>query len=159
LVSEQAKKIKSQLYLSATIYTHLVQFSSLSMTNKFVAAAPLSHSSSSLAPPSMSAATASASLAAAEIELPQTSSLDVMTTMTKVPAIIPLPNTQQVISLKLSNINFLYWRMRMKPFLLGQGIFPFVDGSLPCPPSNLISVDTSLLLLMLHICHGSNKTT
>jgi hypothetical protein len=92
LVSEQAKKIKSQLYLS--IYTHLVQFSSLSMTKKFVAAAPLSHSSSSLAPPSMSAATASASLAAAEIKLPQTSSLDVMTTMTKVPAIIPLPNTQ-----------------------------------------------------------------
>jgi hypothetical protein len=32
----------------------------------------------------------------------------------------------------------------MKPFLLGQGIFPFVDGSLPCPPSHLISVDTSL---------------
>jgi hypothetical protein len=114
------------------------------MTNNFVADAPFTHSSSSLAPPSMTAATSGAPLAAAEIELPQTSSLDVMTAMTKVPAIIPLPNTQQVISLKLSNTNFLYWRMQMKPFLLGQGVFPFVDGSLPCPPSHVISVDTSL---------------
>jgi hypothetical protein len=114
------------------------------MTNNFVVDAPFTHSSFSLAPPSMTAATSGAPLAAAEIELPQTSSLDVMTAMTKVSAIIPLPNTQQVISLKLSNTNFLYWRMQMKPFLLGQGVFPFVDGSLPCPPSHVISVDTSL---------------
>jgi hypothetical protein len=114
------------------------------MTNNFVAAASLTHSSSSLEPPSMSAATSGASLAAAKIELPQTSSLDVMTAMTKVPDIIHLPNTQQVISLKLSNTNFLYWRMQMKPFLFSQGVFPFVDGSLPCPPSHVISVDTSL---------------
>jgi len=114
------------------------------MTNNFVADAPFTHSSSSLAPPSMTTATSGAPLAAAEIELPQTSSLDVMTAMTKVSAIIPLPNTQQVISLKLSNTNFLYWRMQMKPFLLGQGVFPFVNGSLPCPPSHVISVDTSL---------------
>jgi hypothetical protein len=114
------------------------------MMNNFVAAGPLTHSSSSSAPPSMSTATFGASLVAAEIELPQPSSLDVMTAMTKVPAIIPLPNTQQVISLKLSNTNFLYWRVQMKPFLLGQGVFPFVDGSLPCPLSHLIYVETSL---------------
>ncbi|XP_073261962.1 uncharacterized protein [Populus alba] len=52
------------------------------MTNNSVAA-PITHPSSSLAPPSMTAATSGAPLAAAEIELPQT------------PAIIPLPNTQQ----------------------------------------------------------------
>jgi len=78
------------------------------MTNNFVAAVLLTHSSSSFAPPSMSAATSGASFGATEIELPQPSFLDVMTAMTKVPAIIPLPNTQQVISLKLSNTNFLY---------------------------------------------------
>ena len=31
----------------------------------------------------------------------------------------------------------LYWRMQMKPYLLGQGVFHFVDGSVPCPPSQV----------------------
>jgi hypothetical protein len=25
--------------------------------------------------------------------------------------------------LKLTNTNYLYWRMQMKPYLLGQGVF------------------------------------
>jgi hypothetical protein len=50
-------------------------------------------------------------------------------------AIVPLANTHQVVSLKLTNTNYLYWRMQMKPYLLGQGVFHFVDGSVPCPPS------------------------
>ena len=32
----------------------------------------------------------------------------------------------------------------MKPFLLGQGVYSFVDGTSPCPPSHLISTTTSL---------------
>ena len=63
--------------------------------------------------------------------------------------IIPLPNTQQVISLKLSNTNFLYWRMQMKPFLLGQDVYPFIDGTSPCPPSHLASTATSSLSVNL----------
>ena len=63
------------------------------MTNNFVTA-PFNHPSSSLAPPSITTATSGAPLTAVEIELPQSSSLDIMTAMTKVPAIIPLPNTQ-----------------------------------------------------------------
>jgi hypothetical protein len=27
--------------------------------------------------------------------------------------------------------------MQMKPHLLGQGIFHFIDGSVPCPPSHV----------------------
>jgi hypothetical protein len=50
-------------------------------------------------------------------------------------AIVPLANTHQVVSLKLTNTNYLYWRMQMKPYLLGQGVFHFVDGSMPCPQS------------------------
>ena len=38
-------------------------------------------------------------------------------------AIVPLANTHQVVSLKLTNTNYLYWRMQMKPYLLGQGVF------------------------------------
>ena len=60
-------------------------------------------------------------------------------------SIIPLPNTHQVVSLKLSNHNFLYWRMQMKPFFLGQGVYSFVDGTSPCPPSHLASAETSTL--------------
>jgi len=74
------------------------------------------------------------SLAAATASIvPMNSSLDTMNRS----AIIPLSNTQQVISLRLSNTNFLYWRMQMKPFLLGQGVYSFVDGTSPCPPSHL----------------------
>jgi hypothetical protein len=67
----------------------------------------------------LSAATSGVSITAAANQMPLNPSLDVMIAMTTVPAIIPLPNTQQVISLKLSNTNFLYWMMQMKPFLLG----------------------------------------
>jgi hypothetical protein len=48
--------------------------------------------------------------------------------------IIPLANTHRVDSLKLTNTNYLYWRMQMKPYLLGQGVFHFVDGLVSCPP-------------------------
>ena len=51
--------------------------------------------------------------------------------------IIALSNTQQVVSLKLTNTNYLYWRMQMKPYLLSQGVFCFVDGSMSCPPSHV----------------------
>ena len=51
---------------------------------------------------------------------------------------VPLSNTHQIVSLKLTNTNYLYWRMQMKPYLLGQGVFHFVDGSLPCPLSHMI---------------------
>ena len=58
---------------------------------------------------------------------------------------VPLSNTHQIVSLKLTNTNYLYWRMQMKPYLLGQGVFHFVDGSLSCPPAHPIdaSVATS----------------
>jgi len=59
---------------------------------------------------------------------------------THTPAIIPLSNTHQVVSLKLTNTNYLYWPMQMKPYLLGQGVFHFVDGSVSCPPSHILTV-------------------
>jgi hypothetical protein len=56
---------------------------------------------------------------------------------TQTPAIVALSNTHQVVSLKLTNTNYLYWRMQMKPYLLGQGVFHFVDGSMSYPPSHV----------------------
>jgi len=53
------------------------------------------------------------------------------------PFINALSNTHQVVSLKLRTTNYLYWRMQMKPYLLGQRVFHFVDGSVSCPPSHV----------------------
>jgi len=49
--------------------------------------------------------------------------------------VILLYNMQQVINMKTINTNYLYWRMQMKPYLIGQGVFPFVDTSFLCPAS------------------------
>jgi hypothetical protein len=56
-------------------------------------------------------------------------------------SIISLSHTHQVISLKLINTNYLYWRMQMLLYLLGQGVFGFVDGSNTCPPSHILARD------------------
>jgi hypothetical protein len=62
-------------------------------------------------------------------------SLHIMGTQTLV--IVALSNTHQVVSLKLTNTNYLYWQMQIKPYLLGQVVFHFIDGSVPCPPSHV----------------------
>jgi hypothetical protein len=46
-----------------------------------------------------------------------------------------LSNTHQMVSLKFMTTNYLYWRMQMKPYLIGHGVFHFVDGLVSCPPS------------------------
>ena len=56
---------------------------------------------------------------------------------TQTPAIVALSNIHQVVLLKLTNTNYLYWRMQMKPYLFGQGVFHFIDGFMSCPPSHV----------------------
>jgi len=56
-------------------------------------------------------------------------------------SIISLSHTHQVISLKLTNTNYLYWRMQMLSYLLGQGVFGFVDGSNTCPSTHVLAYD------------------
>ena len=60
---------------------------------QIVVAVPLTHFFSSLAPPLLSAATSGASITTAASQTPLNPSLDVITAMTKVPAIILLLNT------------------------------------------------------------------
>ncbi|KAJ6733370.1 hypothetical protein OIU74_005177 [Salix koriyanagi] len=73
-----------------------------------------------------------------------TASNAAMLTSATTAVIVPLSNTQQVINLKLTNNNYLYWRMQMKPYLIGQGVFSFVDGSNPCPSSHAAATATVL---------------
>jgi len=55
--------------------------------------------------------------------------------------LILLSNTQQVINLKLTNTNYLFWHMQMKSYLLCQWVFAFVDSLTPCPsPHDLSSM-------------------
>jgi len=56
-------------------------------------------------------------------------------------SIISLSHTHQVISLKLTNTNYLYWRMQILSYLLGQGVFGFVDGFNTCPFSHILARD------------------
>jgi len=71
------------------------------------------------------------------------------TTMTPsaIITLIPLSNTQQVINLKLNNNNYLFWHMQMKSYLIGQGVFSFVDSSTPCPLRTICPVRPLLSLL------------
>ena len=62
-----------------------------------------------------------------------------------VTAIISLSHTHQVISLKLTNINYLYWCMQMMLYLLDQEVFGFVDGSNTCPSPYVLAADGTSL--------------
>jgi hypothetical protein len=64
--------------------------------------------------------------------------------------IVPLANTHQVVSLKLTNTNYLYWRMQMKPYLLGQGVFHFVDGLVSCPSSHIFDSSAGSSSIISH---------
>jgi hypothetical protein len=65
-------------------------------------------------------------------------------------AIVSLSHTHQVIFLKLTNTNYLYWRMQMKPYLLGQEVFSFVDGSNSCPSPHIPAADGVSLQVSQH---------
>jgi hypothetical protein len=65
-------------------------------------------------------------------------------------AIVSLSHTHQIISLKLTNINYLYWRMQMKPYLSGQGVFGFVNGSNSCPSPHILVADGVSLQVSQH---------
>ena len=80
-------------------------------------------------------------LATMDVSNLQTSSVVIVVHLASVDAIFQLSNTYQVISLKLTNTNYLYWRMQMKSYLLGQGVFHFVDDSLSCSSPNVVATD------------------
>ncbi|XP_019179773.1 PREDICTED: uncharacterized protein LOC109174981 [Ipomoea nil] len=41
--------------------------------------------------------------------------------------------SRHFVSLKLTSCNYLFWRTQMLPFLEGQGLLSFIDGSIPYP--------------------------
>jgi len=102
--------------------------SSLAVQPSFLAAPPMLSFAAS--PPGFSSA-----MAGERLLLQPTSAASTAT------SIISLSHTHQVISLKLINTNYLYWRMQMLLYLLGQGVFDFVDGSNTCPSTHVLARD------------------
>ena len=45
-----------------------------------------------------------------------------------------LPGPSLAHFLKLTESNYLLWAAQLRPFLIGQGLYKFVDGSAPAPP-------------------------
>jgi hypothetical protein len=56
---------------------------------------------------------------------------------------ITIPNISHLVSVKLSDNNYLVWESQVKPFLLGQNLWRFIDGSHPCPSRILFPSDKS----------------
>ena len=56
---------------------------------------------------------------------------------------ISIPNISHLVSVKLSATNYLVWESQVKPFLLGQNLWRFIDGSHPCPSPLLPPSDKS----------------
>ncbi|XP_019184649.1 PREDICTED: uncharacterized protein LOC109179605 [Ipomoea nil] len=50
---------------------------------------------------------------------------------------ITLTSAHHFVSMKLTNRNFLFWRAQLLPFLRGQGLLGYIDGTLPCPPATI----------------------
>ncbi|XP_019153491.1 PREDICTED: uncharacterized protein LOC109149963 [Ipomoea nil] len=49
----------------------------------------------------------------------------------------PLSAAHHFVSMKLTTRNYLFWRTQLLPFLRGQGLLGYIDGSFPCPPETI----------------------
>ncbi|XP_019196066.1 PREDICTED: uncharacterized protein LOC109189899 [Ipomoea nil] len=54
-----------------------------------------------------------------------------------------LPQAHHYVSLKLTATNYLFWRAQLVPFLRGQNLYGFVDGTSVCPSEFLPSPSSS----------------
>lgn len=60
--------------------------------------------------------------------------------------LIALQNVHHHISKKIKQDNYILWRFLMVPFLEGQNLFGYVDGTHPRPPQLLPDPTSGLLL-------------
>lgn len=60
------------------------------------------------------------------------------------PSPIPLSNLHHLLTIKLTCDNYLLWRPQLIPYLKGQCLFGYIDGSTPCPPLVIASSRTSV---------------
>lgn len=51
----------------------------------------------------------------------------------------PFPSITSLVSIKLTNSNYLLWKSKFMPILLSQDLFGYIDGSIPAPPKSIPS--------------------
>ncbi|XP_019190008.1 PREDICTED: uncharacterized protein LOC109184462 [Ipomoea nil] len=54
----------------------------------------------------------------------------------------PLAGAHHYVTMKLTSRNFLFWRMQLVPFLRGQELLGYVDGSFPCPAATIAAASS-----------------
>ncbi|KAJ0983553.1 hypothetical protein J5N97_011808 [Dioscorea zingiberensis] len=57
--------------------------------------------------------------------------------------LLPTPSFNHAINVKLNRDNYLLWKAQMMPYLRGQQLLRFVDGSYPCPEANITTTTES----------------
>ena len=58
-------------------------------------------------------------------------------TSTVMGSFFSIPSIHNLVTVKLTDTNYLVWSFQVKPFLVGQNLWRFVDGSHPAPPEYL----------------------
>jgi hypothetical protein len=53
-----------------------------------------------------------------------------------------LPHIQHLITIKLTRDNYLLWKAQIIPYLRGQHLYGFIDGTKPAPASSLAVQDS-----------------
>ena len=54
-----------------------------------------------------------------------------------------LPVVHHVVTIKLKRDNYLLWKAQIVPYLRGQDLFGFLDGSRPAPTASATDISTS----------------
>ena len=57
---------------------------------------------------------------------------------------------QRLITIKLNRDNYVIWKAQIVPYLKGQHMFGFIDGTLPSPPSVLSLPSTNVAQPLLN---------
>jgi hypothetical protein len=63
--------------------------------------------------------------------------LNTETTLSLLPPSPHLPVVHHLVTIKLNRDNYLLWKAQIVPYLRGQHLFGFLDGSRPAPPQIL----------------------
>nr|GMD60371.1 uncharacterized protein LOC109147057 [Ipomoea batatas]GMD63597.1 uncharacterized protein LOC109147057 [Ipomoea batatas] len=48
-----------------------------------------------------------------------------------------LSSAHYYVSIKVNSKNFVFWRAQLVPFLHGQNLMGYIDGSVPSPPPTI----------------------
>lgn len=71
------------------------------------------------------------------------------------PTVPSFSQSQHLLLLKLTTKNYLLWRIQVKPFLRGQRLFSFIDGTTPQPLVTLPSISDSTASTSNHIANST----